>query len=607
VPGAEPEEPETEEPETPGPAHADRPQLPLLEPGSDESFPPEWEISRQAHPRGAYLKPDQNLQGIRRVMSTDAFMVVSRAFKPTNPGRDEIAIDFYSPVTTNNRTSRGTAASLVTRYRAKGASPSALDSSYTMEVSRFDRRSPNGRVAWRKSEELQLPQLDCVAAVTPTDLGRWTVRITHNGVVQTEFPICVERPITPLVDGWSRRTAMRMLHLEGAPQAYTSDEGLFYRATYELPKLKKDPKKRKAVQARASWTWRAPDSRWNLARGRYMRFDAFYHCEKDGRWSLTEKVYDSGNPRGKLWQQRTGTTPPATIDLVYGKALPVPGSWSFQEKSFQGRVDSQSIRVHEVTSKVTTLTRGLHPELGRVPFILQVESAEKGWSPKFFHWTLRLVDDAGTTVRKYTGEVAENDRSPLVWTQIWDGKKEDGVQATMGSTLVPVLEIEFQPPTTARLALAAAPTHWYGLENPDYNALFEEGAFHHLGRIHMGSSSTATSWARAASSIPFPWLPLRPAGATCSDCTLRRTPIATSWSRPTSTRSTSERAWPMRRRETRRNLSRVLGRPVDCLRARAWRQRDHLGLRLPLRAVPRPLRHARDHRADWHRASRCQS
>jgi RHS repeat-associated protein len=439
--------------------HVDHGQLAYLEVDPQASTPAaEW--SRQTHASGRYYPlVDGNTAYVQ-----DELVHLARDYKDLGPEED-IVWNWRSPVAQDNQTALNTAASVRWRLHSVGSSPSALDSQYTLEVTRYDRRSPSGRRVFSRSEPMQLCEIRLHAALAARSLGDWQLTTTRNGQAQPQETLHVVDAPIPTVDDWSR-------YRVGAYKAaadrvfYVNDEFATKKHTYPMPA----PDSQGQQSFRVTWDWLAPASALlnHSKRHSYASLETSYLS--DGTtWSIVSKTFDPSYPAGRVSTQ-TGTGRLPTLDVFYSKGLPTYGTWRLRESIRDGATTTEDLSVRQIKTSVSTDTPTLpvgggEPEPGEeqetvvVPFHLKIETFPSSWTPEKLNWKLNLKGSNGQT-RLYEGSIEESGQSSHSVVQVWNGGDNTGKKFALGVQVDPVLLVsipEEQAPSALRAAVQQAP------------------------------------------------------------------------------------------------------------------------------------------------------
>ena len=287
-----------------------------------ESAPPKAEWSRQTSLNGRYYP----LSEPRTAFTSDERVHLAR--DDQNLGNEEtIQWDWRSPVAEHNVTSRQTAASVQWKLRNLGSGPSSLDSKFILEARVFDRRSPSGRVVFRRQEPTQLCQLRLHAALAARDVGTWQLTTHRNGQVLSEESFQVAAVPEPAEEGWSRR---RLGAYKAAPDRvfYTNDEFALQKKSYPIP----EPASNGQQSFRVFWDWLAPASTGLNDTRRHSYASLETHYQSDGtQWTIETRAYDPSYPRGVPLATVSGSGRLTQLPVVHGKGFPTYGTWRFRE------------------------------------------------------------------------------------------------------------------------------------------------------------------------------------------------------------------------------------------------------------------------------------
>lgn len=417
-------------------------------------YPP-YEIARQNRQDGPFFQP-QVIHVASEVFVNDYLTHLTQRYnEPTND--EVIRWDFISPVAANNKTSRGSAASLEWRYRAQGSDPADFKANYKLEVKIWDRSCPSGRVLYRRQEKTKLCFLRPHCAIAARDLGVWEVHMTRNGQDAGMKAFDVKLPPVADQEGFSRRLneGYRPLDSDGA---FTSDEWLHHQKTY----TPEPPNRRGRQKQSIEWDFKSPTFKENCnRRGAYYSLTQEY--ESDGQNStVRERLYDSLYPQGHTYRISTSTGRLESLRLLGGPALSNFGDLTFKER-VSGEVHSQKIPVRKILAFVQLPAGNMYQNNGSTAYQVRVATFPESWDPGEISWKLKLRNASNNNVlATFEGLFLEDsNQGPLKTAlQQWDGiDEETGQKPPAGTVVVPELEIslfESDAPELAQLQRAAA-------------------------------------------------------------------------------------------------------------------------------------------------------
>lgn len=408
----------------------------------DARFPKDT-YDRQPHLESQlYASPSQS--GKYQAFNTDYLVHFAQTIKNLT-NNEVVAIDFVSPNDKANKTSRNTAASLVVTYRGSGTSPSALNSTYTMEWKLFDVRHPGGRVVYSKSEGMLLSSLKIHGAVACRDLGDWQITTTRNGTKLSTDTLTVQELQPP--SGWSRRVNSAFKSISGPYIAYTTDDGVANNSTYTIPDF---PAGQPEQVFKVRWRFISPEACYNKVHGSFTEIEKTYRTN-GSIWNTTTIVKDDPYHHGRTTvEQGSGTL--SSLSLARTVGFPDAGDWKFEEKIGSAASQTTTLSVRHLSSDVKSLINGSYVDTGAVPFQLHFKTSPPTWIPDEVDWTLKIVGGNGNVLQTYSGKFTGNTDSEKTWVQTWDGKS-GGNPVPLGSGVSTVLSLSVPPPTPAAPAL----------------------------------------------------------------------------------------------------------------------------------------------------------
>ena len=429
-------------------------ELGVVEADPNQPFP-QWEYSRQTAAGGSYYRTGQE---VPTALVQDYLLHVAR--KLDEPGASEdYTLDFVSPNTENNLTSRGSQMSCRWSYRRlSGATASGFDAKYRLEIRVWDQKNPNaGRVVFRREEAMWLQQIPLHAGFGLRDQGQYHLVTTRNDeapssqIVQVNFTV-------PDEDGFTRRLANQDRPADDPLIAYTEDERFSDRRTYNPPAPDEN-----GLQ---DFTARIDLRQSGLSKTKFHSYaSSETHYTSDGNnYRVERRVYDALFRNGHTFSVETGS---GRLDQVYvagGVALPSAGTWRVKEHATGQADKAYSVQVRSVETEVAPYSGSLSlfQDNGGTLYRMSVKSASN-WVPENFRWILTLRNaDTGEAIRTYTDDISGNSKTQLEFFQNWDGQDEEGRRVPNGSTVTPELTLVVlnQSPVTsssARVSTLAAP------------------------------------------------------------------------------------------------------------------------------------------------------
>ena len=437
-----PDSPERSQPAEPDPPSREGTLL-VVDP---ELAPPKAEWSRQTSLDGRYYPMAEP----RTAFSSDERVHLARDYNELG-GEETIQWDWRSPLAEHNVTSMQTAASVQWKLRNLGSGPSSLDSKFLFEARVYDRRSPTGRLVFRRQEPTQLCQLRLHAALAPRDLGTWQLTTRRNGQTLSEESFQVAAAPEPAEQGWSRR---RLGAYKSAPDQvfYTNDEFALHKKTYPLP----EPQANGQQSLRVLWDWLAPASSGlnDTRRHSYASLETQY--QSDGsQWTVETRVYDPSYPKGHLLERRSGDGRLSQLPVAFGKGFPTYGTWRFRETLGSQSPTTVNLEVRQIKTSVATNTPALPISHDQpIPYHLTIETLPSSWNPSRLSWKLNLRAASGQS-RLYSGTIDAPTENVQRFVQLWDCRDEEGHSFLLGSTVDPqfVVGIPEEPsPVAARSA-----------------------------------------------------------------------------------------------------------------------------------------------------------
>ena len=410
---------------------------------------PQWEFSRQTVQDGPYLRTGQELP---TGQVQDYLLHVAQ--KLEEPGASEdYTVDFVSPIAGNNQTSRGSQASCRWSYRRlAGTTASGFDAKYQLEIRVWDEKNPeSGRVVFRRSENMWLKQVPMHAGFALRDIGQYRMLSTRNDeppktqLVQINYA-------TPGEDGLHRRLSDQERSIEAPYFAYTSDERVGDRRSYQLPEPGQD--------GRQDFTARIDMRKSGSSKTKFRSFaSAQVHYTSDGNsYRVERRVYDSLFPDGHTASVTTGDGRLEWIDVTGGAGLPKTGTWQVKEVADGQSDQSYSVQVRSVETEVAPYNSSLSlfQDNGGTLYRMAVKSGSN-WIPENFRWTLTLRNtETDQVVRTYTGDVSGNTQTNREIYQVWDGADAAGTRVVNGTSIAPELSIAVLNQATSNLRASRA-------------------------------------------------------------------------------------------------------------------------------------------------------
>lgn len=436
-------EPEATNP-SPHTASADPPEirLPVLDPIYPSQLAPRWPNAYRSHPGAPFAALGMSTQSHPESFNTDPMVYMGNSFTIKDDGTKKVIYDFKSPdgSLNANGTSRGTAASVMWEYSSTGASASKFDASYTLKITIWDQKSPQGRVVTKRGE-YQLEQLDCTTGISARDLGDWTWTTSEDGGASKDQIFTVSPPTPSVYPGFSRVTASGGVN-EPADKdflAFTQDRRINYRQTYPLP-APQTPQQ--VVQKKVVWRWLAPSGSHvcKNIRNSYVQAETQYSYSAADGYHLSTKVFDPAYPKGYTLSSSSGAQPLTELNLSYGEGLPA-GVVRFEER-VDGRLkQTRRITVQDVKSEVGTLTGSITPGSGDTRFLLKVKSGRK--LPPF-HWNLEILNgDTGKSIKGFHGDVKPLGDKQLTLPVDWDNLGANNTTLPLGTPIDTHLDLDF--------------------------------------------------------------------------------------------------------------------------------------------------------------------
>ena len=395
---------------------------------------PQWEFSRQTVQDGPYLRTGQQLP---TGQVQDYLLHVAQ--KLEDPGASEdYTVDFVSPIADNNQTSRDSQVSCRWSYRRLGGTTaSGFDAKYELEIRVWDEKNPDsGRVVFRKRENMWLQQVPMHAGFALRDVGQYRMLSTRNDE-QPKTQLVQINYSTPDEEGLNRRLSDQERSIESPYIAYTSDERVGDRKTYELPEPDQD--------GHQNFTARIDLRKSGYSKTKFHSFaSAQVHYTSDGNnYRVERRIYDSLFPEGHTASVTTGDGRLDHIDVTGGAGLPRSGTWQVKEVADGQSDHTSSVQVRSVETEVAPYSSSLSlfQDNGGTLYRMAVKSGSN-WIPQNFRWTLTLRNTkTDEIVRTYTGDVSDNSETNREFYQVWDGQDAEGNRVTNGTSIAPELSI----------------------------------------------------------------------------------------------------------------------------------------------------------------------
>ncbi|MGE0496111.1 MAG: RHS repeat domain-containing protein [Vulcanimicrobiota bacterium] len=428
-------------------------QMGVIEPPGDDEYPPSaW--SRVTARYSAY----RDMGSAPQAYANDLFVYHAETYPSIgNPGTTTVLWDFYSPNTDHNLTARGTSSSIQFEYTSVGDSASAFDAEYTLNLTVWDRRWPEGRLLNGQTEknDTQLQELSLFAGVAARDVGTWTFKETRDG--NESAPQTFEVLPTPEPDlAWNRRVtgAGYQDAVQASPIVFDADEWFVHKQTYNLAEIEAiqppdpDPSDPAADMSNTSvvyWHWDSPFPEANTNKfGSYLSVRFRYHHNNANTVYVTStKVYDAAYRNGRLIEyNRVEGTPPTERTLFYGQGLPGTGQWNFREVI--NGVESPPVAIDGRDIKLSfEQAREFNPDNGPQKYIVKVQPVPATWTPANFDVVVDIQDvDTGAIIRTLTQPVTGNTDNPATVELSWDGKDSGGAAVEQGRVIMPYPRIE---------------------------------------------------------------------------------------------------------------------------------------------------------------------
>ena len=446
-------------------------ELGVVEADPNQPFP-QWEYSRQTAAGGSYYRTGQE---VPTALVQDYLLHVARKLDEPGASEDYI-LDFVSPNTDNNLTSRGSQMSCRWSYRRlSGTTASGFDAKYRFEIRVWDERSPNaGRIVFRREEAMWLQQLPLHAGFGLRDQGQYHLITTRNDEAPTSQIVQVNFS-EPEEDGFTRRLVNQDRAADSPLIAYTQDDRFADRRTFNLPA----PDETGQQDFRARIDFRKS----GLSKTKFHSYaSSEIHYTSDGvNYRLERRVYDGLFRAGHTFSVETGSGRLDQVFLAGGVALPSAGTWQVKEHA-TGQADrAYSVQVRSVETEVAPYSGSLSlfQDNGGTLYRMSVQSASN-WVPENFRWILTLRDaNTGETLRTYNDDISGNTKTDLEFFQNWDGKNGEGTRVPNGTTVTPELTMVVlnQPTVAARSASARVSALAAGAEEEEWVLNGNGGSF----------------------------------------------------------------------------------------------------------------------------------